>query len=213
RGSVTTTWLSLVERNLPSDASETPDQVLSLAAAAWVDQTTDRSDTDPWASLGAWRLGGEAPMDVVIRVEGAGEATVAIFGGGPYLSQGHAIARDERCHGWSIDGAPASAVIEGAKSFVWFGGGPFEVALGYEERSAEAVAGGHLGAPMPGQILSVRVAAGDRVTKGQALVVMEAMKMEHTIRAPIDGVVAAVLCSEGEQVKRGKTLVDFETER
>ena len=53
--------------------------------------------------------------------------------------------------------------------------------------------GGRLTAPMPGKVVSFAVKAGDAVTKGQALAVMEAMKMEHTIAAPVDGVVAELL--------------------
>ena len=53
--------------------------------------------------------------------------------------------------------------------------------------------GGRLTAPMPGKVVSFAVQAGDKVSKGQALAVMEAMKMEHTIAAPADGVVAELL--------------------
>ncbi|WP_323000112.1 acetyl/propionyl/methylcrotonyl-CoA carboxylase subunit alpha [Castellaniella sp.] len=68
-------------------------------------------------------------------------------------------------------------------------------------------AGGGLTAPMPGKILSVSVAAGDTVRQGQALVVMEAMKMEHTIDAPHDGVVQEVFYAVGDQVAEGVTLI------
>jgi biotin carboxyl carrier protein len=61
---------------------------------------------------------------------------------------------------------------------------------------------------MPGRILSVRVAAGARVAKGDVLVVLEAMKMEHAVRAPKDGVVTRVLVSEGQMVGLGDVLVE-----
>jgi len=67
--------------------------------------------------------------------------------------------------------------------------------------------GGHLSAPMPGAIVSVLVKPGDAVRRGQALLVMEAMKMEHTIAAPCDGVVEAVYYAAKEQVKEGVELV------
>ncbi|WP_345796506.1 acetyl/propionyl/methylcrotonyl-CoA carboxylase subunit alpha [Castellaniella sp. MT123] len=71
-------------------------------------------------------------------------------------------------------------------------------------------AGGGLTAPMPGKILSVAVATGDVVKQGQALVVMEAMKMEHTIEAPHDGVVQEVFYAVGDQVTEGVTLIALE---
>jgi 3-methylcrotonyl-CoA carboxylase alpha subunit len=72
-----------------------------------------------------------------------------------------------------------------------------------------AAAAGSLRAPMPGLVKIVRAAAGDAVRKGQPLLVLEAMKMEHAIAAPRDGVVAAI-ASEGAQVTEGTVLVTFE---
>ena len=67
--------------------------------------------------------------------------------------------------------------------------------------------GGRLTAPMPGKVVSFAVKAGDKVTKGQALAVMEAMKMEHTIAAPVDGVVEELLYAPGDQVVEGAELL------
>ena len=67
--------------------------------------------------------------------------------------------------------------------------------------------GGRLTAPMPGKVVSFAVKAGDKVSKGQALAVMEAMKMEHTIAAPLDGVVEELLYAPGDQVAEGAELL------
>ena len=67
--------------------------------------------------------------------------------------------------------------------------------------------GGRLTAPMPGKVVSFAVKAGDAVKAGQALAVMEAMKMEHTIHAPKDGVVAELLYAPGDQVADGAELI------
>ena len=67
--------------------------------------------------------------------------------------------------------------------------------------------GGRLTAPMPGKVVSFSVKAGDKVSKGQALAVMEAMKMEHTIAAPADGVVQELLYAPGDQVAEGAELL------
>ncbi len=70
-----------------------------------------------------------------------------------------------------------------------------------------AAEGGRLTAPMPGKVVSFAVKAGDAVTKGQPLAVMEAMKMEHTIAAPADGVVQELLYAPGDQVAEGAELL------
>ena len=67
--------------------------------------------------------------------------------------------------------------------------------------------GGRLTAPMPGKVVSFAVKAGDRVRTGQALAVIDAMKMEHTISAPADGVVAELLYAPGDQVPEGAELL------
>lgn len=64
-------------------------------------------------------------------------------------------------------------------------------------------------ATMHGQVVKVNVKPGDAVTRGDTLVVLEAMKMEMRLTAPHDGVVKAVHCREGEVVERGKVLIEL----
>ena len=72
---------------------------------------------------------------------------------------------------------------------------------------AAAPAGGEkIAAPMPGTILSVNVAAGDAVKKGQVLMILEAMKMENEIMAPCDGTVTSVAATKGAAVESGALL-------
>ena len=71
---------------------------------------------------------------------------------------------------------------------------------------AEGDAGG-LTAPMPGNVLAIHVSVGDTVEKGQLMLILEAMKMEHQITAPMDGTVTDVHVSEGDQVANGELLV------
>jgi len=73
--------------------------------------------------------------------------------------------------------------------------------------------GGRLTAPMPGKVVSFAVRPGDVVAKGQALAVMEAMKMEHTITAPADGAVAELLFAPGDQVAEGAELLRLQPVR
>ena len=66
--------------------------------------------------------------------------------------------------------------------------------------------------PMPGKILEVRVKVGDTVTKGDKLIVMEAMKMEMSLEAPRDGVIEAIDCAVDDLVDDGAVLLSLETE-
>jgi 3-methylcrotonyl-CoA carboxylase alpha subunit len=77
--------------------------------------------------------------------------------------------------------------------------------LAYETQ--DAAIGGNLAAPMPGKLLSFAVKTGDKVVAGQAVAVMEAMKMEHTVAAPGNGTVAELLYAPGDQVAEGAPLL------
>jgi 3-methylcrotonyl-CoA carboxylase alpha subunit len=82
------------------------------------------------------------------------------------------------------------------------------IAIDLLEHAGEAhEEGGRLTAPMPGKVVSFSVKAGDKVVKGQALAVMDAMKMEHTICSPTDGVVQELLYQPGDQVVEGSELL------
>ena len=80
------------------------------------------------------------------------------------------------------------------------------------DRSSTQVAGDTVIAPMPGLVTAVAVAAGQEVCEGDRLVVLEAMKMEHVLRAPRDGVLAAVSVAEGQQVAAGDLVASLEPE-
>jgi 3-methylcrotonyl-CoA carboxylase alpha subunit len=74
----------------------------------------------------------------------------------------------------------------------------------------QEAAGGRLTAPMPGKIVALLVDAGAQVDKGTPLLIMEAMKMEHTISAPSQGKVTELLYAVGDQVTEGAQLLSFE---
>jgi propionyl-CoA carboxylase alpha chain len=71
---------------------------------------------------------------------------------------------------------------------------------------ADQVASGSLLAPMPGSVVRVAVGAGDQVRAGDVVLVLEAMKMQHTVSAPYDGVVDEITVGPGEQVAAGAVL-------
>jgi 3-methylcrotonyl-CoA carboxylase alpha subunit len=122
--------------------------------------------------------------------------------------------------GFSGDGA-AGAILDvagtrhriraaraGEKAFVWCDGVVYEFSLARRvDRGASEH--GALVAPMPGRIRQTLVSEGDAVHKGQVLLVLEAMKMEHAIRAPRAGSVARLPHREGELVEAGTALVEL----
>ncbi|MFI4998371.1 MAG: acetyl/propionyl/methylcrotonyl-CoA carboxylase subunit alpha [Reyranellales bacterium] len=83
---------------------------------------------------------------------------------------------------------------------------PLDVTM-YEQAGADE---GSVRSPLPGKIIDLRVKAGDRVERGQPLLVLEAMKMEHTLTSPTDGTIKSVRYAVGEQVVEGAELVEFE---
>jgi propionyl-CoA carboxylase alpha chain len=132
-------------------------------------------------------------------------------------AEGPLTATVQACSGSSldatIDGVRASYTVVSSGTD-WHVQGPTgrldAVELSpFPDPGGEAVAGGQL-APMPGAIRVVAVEVGDQVSAGQTLVIMEAMKMEHTVTAPEAAVVSEVRCRVGDQVDNGEVLVVLE---
>ena len=104
---------------------------------------------------------------------------------------------------------PVRTAREGDRVFVWCAGGVFELsrAAGRAARAGEHA--GDLVAPMPGRVRRVSACPGEKVGRGDVVVVLEAMKMEHAIRSPRDGVVSKILHGEGELVEAGTVLAEI----
>ena len=152
----------------------------------------------------------ERTRAVELSAEGAGRYRAAVDGVEiEVLSQ--ALAPDRLR--LVVNGATILAEITavGPRRFVRLGMLDFVIdrAAPGTERTRVAHGGG-LEAPMPGVVARVMVAAGDEVKKGQPLVALEAMKMEHVIRAPRDGRVRRVAAMQGEMVNGGMAIVELE---
>ena len=107
----------------------------------------------------------------------------------------------------------AYAVVDGARTWIFLDGAAFVV--DEATQSSDTAERHHedaqaLAAPMPATVLHVAVKPGDRVSRGDLLVTLEAMKMELPIAAPRDGVVKSVACREGELVPAGLPLLELE---
>ncbi len=178
----------------------------------------------PWAQASGWRLNAPRRHEVELTDPTGAVHAVALEAAGPGIAvtwQGHALHIAERKRDGSSleaivgDHQVSASVVRIADQLVVFLNGRrhrFALVDRLEAATQQVDAHNALTAPMPGKITAVHVAAGDAVAKGQALVVLEAMKMEHTITAPVDGLVEAINVAVGDQVAEGDDLVDVGTE-
>lgn len=186
--------------------AELPEAFWTLAGQAWLATLPAAADpTSPWASRQGWRLGG--PPRVALRLACRGEVCTLSL-----VDPLAVVLSGDRLH-WQVDGVRHSARLyrRGPTLFLeWqdrFEAVTWADPLAEVARQADA---GGLTAPMNASVVAVSVAVGDAVEAGAPLVVLEAMKMEHSIRAPRAGVVAALFCSPGELVAEGTPLVELE---
>ena len=198
---------------------------VALAAAA-IEVFRSRAATpqaadphSPWGVQTAWRMNGDAYHDVVLTDAGT-PRTVRIhphpdgmrldFGHGPVSA---AVTPSDRGMDMTLDGIRTSVALvpdEDAITVILDG---VNWLLGVVDPllpPAAALAGGdRIVSPMPGRIIAVRVAAGDSVTRGDVLLVLEAMKVQMRLTAPRDGTLSAVRAQEGDLVDDGVELVTY----
>ncbi len=223
----------LIEREhalLFPDQAGVPDDVWLLAAFAELKREARVAERDasraadphsPWRALDGWRLNGQAQRSITLRL---GESMQAIgvegvAGGHELTLTGqHVFARgtlgpDSQLQAQLGERRLRAAVVaSGERRHVFFEGRSWPLALVntlHVGGGGDEVAGG-LKAPMPGKVIALIATAGATVDKGAPLLVLEAMKMEHTITAPRKGIVKAFRYAPGDQVADGAELVDFE---
>ncbi|MEP3244744.1 MAG: acetyl/propionyl/methylcrotonyl-CoA carboxylase subunit alpha [Sneathiella sp.] len=199
-------------------------QLLLDAQAAANENGVQAADPySPWNDITAWRLNDAAHEDFTFAgAEEDNHVTVTHDGGdfvmsisGKPLRVSGSLLEDGSLRA-SIDGhiVSASVVVDGSRMIVISGGKQVDVnriVSDYSGGGEEAGAGAIL-SPMPGKIIQVSVAAGDTVSKGDSLIVMEAMKMEHNLTAAVDGTVTDVFFETGDQVEEGVLLIRLEGE-
>ena len=207
-GGITTELIGRDLGALAAPAAPAPAAAYALAAAARI-AGAPAEPTDPWSALGAWRAGQDASSLVVLR-EGNDDRAVRVVGTGPWIADGHDARRGDEAHRWTLDGAPATAAVDGTACWVGLGGATYALETAPRERNVNALAGTEIVAPMPGVVLTVHVATDTAVRRGDLICVVEAMKMELQVTAPADGMVTRVLCAPGDQVRRGQRLAEFE---
>ena len=166
-------------------------QMRTPAAAGW---------QDPWAVSDAFRISGGARREVPITLDGKDAAALLDEAGGRVLVEG-------------VAGTPGSAhvILAAGGAFALDGGRAVHVAVMDQlSRQAEVTAGAGATAPMHGRIVEVFVAEGEEVAQGARLFAIEAMKMEHTVKAPRAARVVAVHHDAGDQVAEGAEVIVLE---
>ena len=221
----------LIERNsatLFPPAGPAPLSALALAAVALVSAETSSSanPADPWTSTHGWRMNGTYRRRLAFGDEYAATTQVKVYAiDMAYHAHGWTFEADGKAHPLALvsqrDGRYAirldgqaiqGTVRRNGETLHVFTGGLHHV-LEWNDPLAHAgeheTADGRLTAPMPGKVVAVIASSGQLVKKGEPLVIMEAMKMEHTIAAPSDGLVEEVLYQVGDQVADGAPLLAF----
>jgi len=190
---------------VPDELTET---FWQLAADAWVqsEMPLQRDDDphSPWAARSGWRAGGAAEVELHLSCQGESRKVRATH---------QARLQDEELLA-DIDGTRQRlrAIRRGETLYLQWQGELYAVSHFDPIAAAEASHAQHggLSAPMNGSIVRVLVEPGQAVEAGTALVVLEAMKMEHSIRAPEAGTIKALYCREGEMVSEGTVLVELQ---
>ena len=175
----------------------------------------------PWRTLAGWRHGGERRSQVSLTIDGQEVS----FGVSPTTHDGFELEIDgigaASIAGAELRDGDAYALVDGRAAIaqtiersdhidVLVGGDGLTISLAGKASGAGALEGdgaGYIVAPLPGRVAVLSVTKGDKVKKGTALIVLEAMKMEHTLVAPRAGKVEDVLCKVGQMVDEGATLV------
>ncbi|MCX7366197.1 MAG: acetyl/propionyl/methylcrotonyl-CoA carboxylase subunit alpha [Alphaproteobacteria bacterium] len=228
-GEVDTGFIERHRDELFVKAGPADDRAIAVATLARIAEVQPAGAADPWDQKNGFRLldtghdevrwkDGERDIVVIVRRRRDGTLGLELPGGSVEAT----IRRhDDGALGIVLGSDTFEARVvrrtlnDGAIEYTSFAGGESRRLLLVDPLDVtqyEAIASGDAAvrSPLPGKIIDLRVKAGDSVSKGQPLLVLEAMKMEHTLSAPADGKVKSVRYAVGEQVTEGAELIEFE---
>ncbi|MDK4734261.1 acetyl/propionyl/methylcrotonyl-CoA carboxylase subunit alpha [Rhizobium sp. CNPSo 3490] len=171
-----------LDRHGESLVEEEPAETTIDKAATALSKT---ANVDPWSALTGFRIAGPGDGRVRVRIDG-------------HLHWGRVRP-----------GLEANAVEVDAKTVLFDAGNAWTIGLPHagEVEASQGSGDGAILSPMPGLVIAVDVAEGDTVAKGDRLLTVEAMKMEHTLRAPFDGIVGKLQVSTGVRVSENQLVV------
>jgi 3-methylcrotonyl-CoA carboxylase alpha subunit len=199
-------------------AAATLARLLGREAAAKTMTARSSDPFSPWGRTDGWRLNGRDHQEIVFRDGGEERAVTAVrcaeswslqFGGQVFVASGE--DQPDGAFAVMLNGVHRRLTVfdHGPETMVFLGGESWRLVeidvLAAPE--GDDPGGGRLSAPMPGRVTQLMVEVGDDVRRGQPLIIIEAMKMEHTMTAPADGIVKAVRFAVGEQVEEGAELI------
>ncbi|MBY5884685.1 acetyl/propionyl/methylcrotonyl-CoA carboxylase subunit alpha [Rhizobium ruizarguesonis] len=177
-----------LDRHGDSLVAMEPSEIAIDTAATVLSRNTDG---DPWSALAGFRIAGADDKRVRIRI-------------GEQLLWGQSRPELE-----------TNAVTIGETTVLFDAGNawPISLPVASEVEASQGAGDGAILSPMPGLVISVDVAEGDRVAKGDRLLTVEAMKMEHSLRAPFDGIVEKLQVSSGIRVSENQLVVNIVKEQ
>jgi 3-methylcrotonyl-CoA carboxylase alpha subunit len=193
RGETDTAFIERHRAELLPSPGDLPAEALAAAAARALEDERDAAaqrPASPWNDVGGWRLNQPAFRTVELRL--------------PTGETAHVQAPDAPPNGALVYRAGDALTVVTAQ-------GRFELDLvdPFHYEPADALPDARLTALMPGRVVKVLAAAGDAVKKGQALMILEAMKMEHTLVSPRDGVIERAAFAESDMVPADAVLFTF----
>jgi 3-methylcrotonyl-CoA carboxylase alpha subunit len=226
-GEIDTGFIERRRASLVPARGTAPDMALAAAAlsrllareAAVVAAAVRSGDPfSPWARVDGWRLNGASRQELSFR-DGAAEHWVAAgakagnwllqLGGRMVVAAGE--RRPDGTLSLVLDGVRRHVIVldHGSETAVFIDGESWQLAEidPLAPTADEDPTAGRLTAPMPGRVTQLMVAVGVKVRRGEPLMIIEAMKMEHTVAAPADGVVEAVRFAVGDLVEEGAELI------
>jgi len=222
-GRIDTGFIDRHKSELMPAASGAPEEALLFAALfQLLKRRAATNGPSPWNQLDGWRLGGVRQEENVRLTDGATDRNVFVAYSpsswrmaidenkvevdGTFESDGSiAAALDgRRAHARVLEVGGDLVVLQRGRSFTLRPHDSLEII----EQAGEATR--DMRAPMPGKIVQLLVKPGERVRRGQALAIIEAMKMEHTLASPGDLTVKAAPFRAGDQVSEGAIIVSFD---
>ena len=220
RGDVDT---GLIARDLDTLIArpETPNYAIALASLVALGVVEAHDETDPWSVFRGWRHWGEAEQTVRLTIDNdiverrivcLGGTSFRVFGEddkleldvAPLGNDVYAVSTDDhRFTARALGGEGGISIYCRGRSH------HFEQPDPLVSADPLSVDGDSVLAPMPGLVRVILANTGQEVGKGDALIVLEAMKMEHTLTAPKDGIIGEILTAEGAQVDAGALLLSM----